>query len=82
MERVGEAAQRVLSVVDQSALAMYFGMARDNTDAADKAAAKKEAAERVEQRSALRTAMLARANALAPSDIAKDGRHDSEGLTE
>lgn len=73
-----EAVERIVSAVDESALALYYGKARDNTDAADRKAAKKEATERSEQRSALRSALLARASALSPGSISKDGGGSEE----
>jgi len=75
--RVGEAAGRVMSAVDESELALYFGRSRDDTDVADRKAAKKEAKERGEQRAALRSALLARASAYAPPTLAPGG-HSSE----
>jgi len=78
--QVGEAAARILSSVDESALALYYGRARDDADAADRKAAKKEAKERGEQRTALRSALLARASAYAPAQITQGGTHKSESL--
>ena len=50
MEQVGAAAARIVGVVDERELALYYGRARDDVDADDKKAAKKEAKERDEQR--------------------------------
>ena len=80
---VSEAAERVLAVVDQPALALYYGKAQpEAADAPNRKAAKKEAKERGEERGALRSALLARASALAPPGISKAGAHESEELTE
>jgi len=81
-DRVAEAADRILSAIDESALALYYGRARDDNDSTGRKAAKKEAKDRGEQRTALRTALLARASAYAPSQLSRDGAHESEALSD
>jgi len=62
--RVGAAATELLSSVNVSELAQYYGVAHDAADATPEA--KKVAKKMDERRAALRTALLARASALAP----------------
>jgi hypothetical protein len=63
---VSKATARLMAAIDRPTLALYYGVSRDTEDAEDKTAAKKEAKEKGEQRKALRSALLARAAALAP----------------
>jgi len=83
-ERVGDAAKRILSAVDEAELALYYGRARDDTDlvAANRKAAKKQAKEKGEQRTALRSALLARASAYAPPKLAKDEAKEDDRFKE